>query len=275
MGETLYVSDLDRTLLNSEIRVSKRTEEVINDLISEGMKFTIATARSWYSASEKVKSLDLTLPVSIYNGSFIIDPVSAEAVDSKEFEKNESKMILDKFIEGDVYPLVYSFIHEEEKVSWLFDKENQGIKKYLAYRQGDERLRKVGSVENLYDGKPFYFSAIDKKEKLEDLIPFFERKESLSYHFQKDLNSDDYYWLEVKHCKADKASSVKRIKEITRCSKVVSFGDDLNDIPMFSISDEAYAVSNANPELKERATGIIPISDEDGVAGWLMKNLDL
>lgn len=275
MMDTLYVSDLDRTLLNSESRVSKRSEEIINDLISKGMKFTIATARSWYSASKKVKGLDLELPVSTFNGSFIVDPLNAEVIESKNFEKNESEMILDKFIEEDIYPLVYSFIQEEEKVSWVSDKENHGIKNYLYYRQGDERLRKVESVGDLYDGELFYFSAVDKKEKLKELIPFFEKEESSSYNFQKDLKIDDYYWLEVKHSEADKASSVLRIKEITGCSKVISFGDNLNDIPMFSISDEAYAVSNANPKLKEKAEGIMPTSDEDGVAEWLVENLDL
>ncbi|MFR3729688.1 HAD hydrolase family protein [Lacrimispora sp.] len=30
----------------------------------------------------------------------------------------------------------------------------------------------------------------------------------------------------------------------------MSFGDAINDIPMFQVSDECYAVSDAVPELK-------------------------
>ena len=44
------------------------------------------------------------------------------------------------------------------------------------------------------------------------------------------------------------------------------FGDALNDISMFEIADEAYAVSNAVGELKAIATGIIGCNDEDAVA---------
>jgi len=51
---------------------------------------------------------------------------------------------------------------------------------------------------------------------------------------------------------------------------VISFGDAVNDIPMFEISDECYAVQNAVDELKAIATGVIGSNEEDGVARWLM-----
>ena len=54
---------------------------------------------------------------------------------------------------------------------------------------------------------------------------------------------------------------------------MVSFGDAINDIPMFQVSDECYAVSNAVDELKKIATGIIESNEEDGVARWLQRNV--
>lgn len=50
------------------------------------------------------------------------------------------------------------------------------------------------------------------------------------------------------------------------------FGDGKNDIDMFELADESYAVSNAVPELKEAATGVIASNDEDGVARWLLEH---
>ena len=43
---TLYVSDLDGTLLNRQICLSNNTIQTINQLIAEGMLFTYATARN-------------------------------------------------------------------------------------------------------------------------------------------------------------------------------------------------------------------------------------
>ena len=47
------------------------------------------------------------------------------------------------------------------------------------------------------------------------------------------------------------------------------FGDGLNDLEMFEVADECYAMANAEPELKEVATKIIESNDNDGVARWL------
>ena len=48
--KTLYVSDLDGTLLNRQSRLSAYTVETLNCLIGEGLPFTYATARSVHSA---------------------------------------------------------------------------------------------------------------------------------------------------------------------------------------------------------------------------------
>ena len=66
--------------------------------------------------------------------------------------------------------------------------------------------------------------------------------------------------------------SLQKLKELWNCDKVVSFGDAINDIPMFEISDECYAVENAVDELKAHATGIIESNDNDGVAKWLLEH---
>lgn len=54
----------------------------------------------------------------------------------------------------------------------------------------------------------------------------------------------------------NKASAVLKLKELLGCGRIVSFGDGINDIPMFKISDERYAVKNAAAELKAIATDI-------------------
>ena len=58
-ANTLYVSDLDGTLLNTRDEISPRSLRIINSLIEKGMKFTYATARSLSSASVVTKGLAL------------------------------------------------------------------------------------------------------------------------------------------------------------------------------------------------------------------------
>jgi len=70
---------------------------------------------------------------------------------------------------------------------------------------------------------------------------------------------------------ASKANAVKQLQAMLGCKKVTVFGDGKNDIDMFQIADESYAMANAHKRLKEYATDIILSNDEDGVAKWLQE----
>ena len=61
-----------------------------------------------------------------------------------------------------------------------------------------------------------------------------------------------------------------QIKELLGCDKVICLGDAMNDIHMYKIAEEKYAVANAVAELKALATDIIRRNNEDGVATWLL-----
>ena len=69
MEKTLYVSDLDGTLLNRQSRLSPFTQQVLNRLLEKGMLFTFATARSWRSARVAAQGLSPSLPWIIRNGA--------------------------------------------------------------------------------------------------------------------------------------------------------------------------------------------------------------
>ena len=61
---TMVISDLDGTLLNSDVRLSDFTVNALNSLIRRGVNFTYATARSLKSAKKVKKGLELFLPCS-------------------------------------------------------------------------------------------------------------------------------------------------------------------------------------------------------------------
>ncbi len=77
---TLYISDLDGTLLNSEAKLSNRTTSIINQLIENGLLFTIVTARSYKSAFERIDSLDLNIPIGF---SFNFEHVQSCSINIK------------------------------------------------------------------------------------------------------------------------------------------------------------------------------------------------
>ena len=121
----------------------------------------------------------------------------------------------------------------------------------------------------MFAGEIFYLTCIDAAEKLK---PFLARYENLCHCvFQRDIYSGEQ-WLEIMPQNASKARAVQQLRLLLGCDKLVVFGDGINDLDMFEIADEAYAVENAVPELKAAATGIIGSNNDDGVARWLVKH---
>lgn len=128
---TLYVSDLDGTLLNSDVKISENSKNIINSLIEKGMKFTVATARSLVSASDKIEGLNLKLPVVVYNGTFTMMKDTGKIVNSNYFNKTDRDFIIENIKKSSLNPLVYSFVNNVEKVSYNKNFVNQGTKYYL------------------------------------------------------------------------------------------------------------------------------------------------
>lgn len=266
--QTLYVTDLDGTLLNSNDRISQYSIETINGLVAKGMQFTYATARSLVSASVVAKGLSTTIPVIAYNGALIIHPATGEVIFSLSFTEEEAGYLSGVLRENGANPLVYAYVDGVERVSYVAGRENEGIQRYLDMRKGDRRFRPLSDETCLYQGDIFYFTCIADREELAPMYEIFAGDGRFRCTLQQELYRPEYF-LEIMPKKASKAEAIKRLKEIWHCDRVVSFGDAINDIPMFEISDECYAVSNAVPELKAHATGEIASNDEDGVAKWL------
>ena len=73
---------------------------------------------------------------------------------------------------------------------------------------------------------------------------------------------------------ASKANGILQLKETYNFDRVVTFGDAINDVPMFQISDECYAMDNACEELKSIATKVILSNNQDGVALFLQEKFN-
>jgi hydroxymethylpyrimidine pyrophosphatase-like HAD family hydrolase len=71
---------------------------------------------------------------------------------------------------------------------------------------------------------------------------------------------------------ATKAAAIRQLKEMLGVERIVAFGDGRNDLSMFALADECYAVENAHPDLKAAATAVIGSNREDGVARWLREH---
>lgn len=271
--KTLFVSDLDGTLITKDERVSEYSRELLNRLIGRGLSFTFATARSCESARRAVAGLNLNIPVVLYNGGLICHPKTNEVTDAILFQDEDKAYVYSVLKAHGIQPFAFGAdkSSRRECVSWIAGSETFGMQRYLLRRKGDSRFVSAQSEGDLLRNAVFYFKCIGPRATLEgawnDLK--YDSRFICIYH-QETYQSD--FWMEISPRAATKANGVKKLKSILGCDRVICFGDSSNDSDMFDVCDEKYAVMNADEWLKQKATGVIGYCEEDGVAKWLEKN---
>ena len=266
----LFVSDLDGTLINSKREVTKKSLKILNKLIEEGVNFTIATARTPATTVEILKNLNLKLPVALMNGVVIYDTKELKYIDIKGIEKELANKVIDIFKTHKKNPLIYGV---KDNHLWVYHKEFENVYEYNFYKErADKKLKTFVKVEDyngsLSESNIINFVAFDNYEKIKAIAEEIKCIEGITVNYYKDVY-EDCYFLEAYSSEASKANGIKYLSKYIEYSKVICFGDNLNDIPMFELADEAYATANAAEEIKKIATDVIGSCEENGVAEFL------
>lgn len=267
---TLYITDLDGTLLHHDERISRWSCDTINQLIENGMLFSYATARSIYTAEVVAKGLKPRLPVIVNNGSFLTDAATRKRILVNKFSGTEAKDIYTVLVRHQIAPLVDAIINEHEKFSYDERAINPALAEFVGARKNDGRDNPLTDTSVILQGDVFYFTCIGEEEKLR--AAYEELRTTYNCIFQFDIYSHEP-WLEVMPHTASKSHAILQLKELYHCDRVVVFGDGANDIPMFETADEGYAMENAIDKLKQIATAVIDSNENDGVAKWLLENV--
>ena len=266
--DTLYVSDLDGTLMRNDVTLSEYTVRTINEMIDKGIAFTYATARSIESARPIAGGLKLKLPVITRNGAVLADNMTGKHLEKAVFTEDEVSRLKELLPELSMYGFVSCFIGEEMHRLYADCVHTPALQGYLDYYEKNPTVRPVAGIPELFCGEPGYVTLIGPKE---EILPIYNRvKDYTGWEslFQKDTYREEY-WLEICPQNCTKAKTINKLKSRYGFKRLVVFGDGLNDIPMFRIADESYAVANALDEVKQIATGVIGSNEDDAVADFI------
>ena len=265
---TLYVTDLDGTLLRRDATLSPYTISTINRLTEQGLAFTYATARSIESARPIAGELNLRLPAITRNGAVLADNATGKHLEKALFTEEEVALLKKLLPELPRCGFVSCFLGEEMFKTYVPGNLVPGMVQYADYYRDDPKMKPVKTLEEMFFGQPGYVTLIDDREKAAKIYEKVRQYPGWECIFQKDTYWDES-WVEVCPRNCTKAKAILKMKEQYGFRKVVAFGDSVNDMPMFRAADEAYAVSNALEALKEIATGVIGGNNEDAVARFL------
>ncbi len=268
LEKTLFVSDLDGTLLKSDGTLSKETVDAVARLVEKGVKFSFATARSYHTAMQAAGDLCVDIPMILHNGVFIRDSRTGKYL--RQNLLPDPEYVRGVIEENGLEPFVYSVNGDVQKYRYHKFRITAESAAYQATRRNDPRDEPLPDDADIWGGDIFYVMCIDNGDGARLAYDALRGKYSCLY-------ADDYYsgdkWFEVYSPEASKAQAVLQLRDLLGCEKVVVFGDGANDVSMFEAADEAYAVAGAVDELRARATAVIGGNDDNAVVRWIEENV--
>ena len=278
---TLYVSDLDGTLLNRLGAISEKTTKGLNNLISkEHILFTVATARTPATVTDIMSKIHCNIPFIVMAGAGWWNNETCSYSHLRCIPNDIVVLLLPIFMHYKMHPFIYR-IHDDNVLKVYHDKEFTHEEKEFIRPRIATKYKELIIDSDLASHTS---QAIDPAVLLYTMGPYpilhqiaddIKRQHLHCSSFcYKDVYKPDIGILEIYSEGTDKARSITELADELKVDRVVVFGDNINDIPMFKNATVSLAVDNAIQEVKQQATEIIGTNADDGVIEWLKKDVE-
>lgn len=258
----LAVCDIDGTLVDDAKRIPPINRDMILRFRQKGGLFTLATGRIEKSVDRYVREMGLDVPLILYNGARIYDPVRKAVLLERHLEKVDLLRLVNL---REKYPFDYIFYSGGE--GYIL-KRTDAIS---AYEKGDGfSCILTDSVDSLLD------KVITKVLMIGDggLFPSYREEFDNGGEIKGNLVQSENHFLELLPAGTNKGTALADLVKLLGVDReeVVCFGDNLNDTEMLGFAGLGVAMGNAREELKLSANRIAPGNNEGGV-GKILQSL--
>ncbi len=270
---TLYISDMDGTLLGSDSRISPRSAAILNELADAGVLFTVATARTPATVVPLLRGIRTLAPAIVMTGSAMWDHAAGRFVNPSFIPGAEVAEALRVCTDCGVVPFVYVMAPDGTTLDVYHSDARLNPAEWSFYTE-----RANLPLKRFHNGTPapasaathtVLFYAMGPREGIERAAEALRATSNCTIQCYPDIFNTAIYNLEIFPPGVTKAKAVLALKEAMGADRVVVFGDNLNDLPLLEVADVAVAVANAQPRVKAAADIVIGPNYNDSVARYI------
>lgn len=266
----LIALDLDGTLLDSQKRLSRRNEAVLQECVQRGIYIVPCTGRIWCGVPDFIRELAGIRYAITVNGAVIEDVQEHVVLDEQKLSCEQAVEILKLARSFDTMYDAYAEGQGFGEMRFLEVMERYGIGPELQkmVRSTREAVPDVAEKIKLL-GKPVekinYFFG-DQAERQQAKAALLARGDVL-------VSSSFPNNLEINALGASKGEAICRLAKHLglKREQTMGFGDGENDITMMTMAGIGVAMENGMESMKEAADYITLTNDEDGVADAIEK----
>lgn len=271
---TLYVSDLDGTLLDPTGQLADSTRAGLVRLLEEGLTFTVASARHVVSIKQLLGELPLQLPVISSNGAYLSDYASGRHEMVNAMEPSLAQAVFALIRSHGLMPFVATHGAQGDQLFWQ-SAHNEAQQFFVEerHRNRDPRFRQVERLQDVLHDPAVTIVVVDRAEPLQALMAEVEALAAgrLEIHMNEDLYRPGWPWLTIHDHRATKDQAIRTLAERYGLHEreIVVFGDHVNDVSMLRAAHRGIAVGNAIDAVKAVAHTVIGPHHEDSVVRFI------
>lgn len=255
--------DLDGTLLSSHKTILPYTRNVLMEVKRRGILLGFASGRSAVSAQAYTQSISSQLPLTVFNGSIIIDPDS----NGKLYSVHLDDFIVFQLIKITRNTALRLHLYTENQV--YLDMEDS-----LLYKQLDPiAYETCQPISNAFmKSEPIVKAMITGRETEslgQDLLG------ELAHRYPESFTAVSTFknHIEIMNSKANKRNGLDLISKRMNIplSSMLAFGDAENDREMLMSVGWGVAMGNSSNLLKACVDDVTADNDNDGIGHYLAK----
>ncbi len=259
--DTIFVTDMDGTLLSKDKTVSERNLKLIREYQAQGGLFGVATGRPIHTTTRYLEIIKPDLPLILYNGCIVYDHKSERIVNATYLPECASDILKDIFAKyPGIAPEIFTF--EGQYYLNLNDAEKWHHEilqvSYIKKNSGDEVTEPWCKL---------LFA--DSEGTISELCEYVKKFDGMGVRFVRSCP----FFLELLPDGVSKGSALKSmckvdsLVKLVESRKIVSVGDYDNDIEMLKASDISFCPANSQPEVMKASYCVLNSScDEDAIA---------
>jgi len=272
--------DLDGTTLLPDAVLGERTKNCIRKLLSNGMQIIISTGRA-VEASEKYRSaMGARGPMVFFNGAEVVDVPSCKllhadliGLDVVEFGTEiarELNVHFQVYLSAGISPDTGKADPQRKWETLLIDKYGPEAEMYYSHTGITPLVKDLKNFAALPD-----LNGCIKGMYIADPSLHDEIRARMSRRFGDRISVMRSYptFLEIINTGVSKGEGLKIAMKHRglKSQEVIAFGDEENDLSMFTAAGFSGAPENAREKIREAADFVYGSNAEEGLAVWLEK----
>lgn len=270
--KTLYITDLDGTLLDDTAHVSPRSAAILSDLSRRGALISVATARTPATVVPLLADVYTATDLVVMTGAALWDTRAGRFADISILSETEARAVVAGFEGSGISPFCYCLRDDSSlEVYHAAANLNPAEAAFVEQRTGLllKKFHLATPAPEAQLSRMVLAFAMGSREGIVAVAERLSASTSCYVSYYKDTYNEDMWLLEVFAGGVSKANRARQLAERLGVDRIVAFGDNLNDIPLLRLADVAVAVSNALPETKAEADIIIGANTDDAVARFI------